>query len=242
MPKQDTTKGPTKFNPLSFGYTVVQWKALDAHERMLICKRAYRLRNSEKIIKAKAKHRAENKEKIAAADAAYREKNRATINAKARAVSHLRAPKTPEQRERKRETDRKAYYADLAKARARRRAWYHDNIDKARARKLAWHHKNKSVQQVRLSPDEIWMRIDKAVNRGLPRHVRDDVIGMMALAVLEGKLMVDKIESGARSFVTAYNRDNRVFDDLSLDAPIGGGDGSFTLLDVLTGKGSEDDV
>jgi len=221
-----------KFNPLSYGYNETQWRELDARSRFLICRKAYRLRNSEKILKDKAAHRAANKEKIKAADALFRAKNREKRRAQDREYEKKRPPRTEAQKVRKRETDRIGYYADLERSRKRSRDYYAANAAKLAPRYHERWLRIKSTTKAFLDPEAIWMRIDKAVNRSLPAHIREDVVSAMVLAALEGKLHVDKIESAARSFVTEYNRNNRVYEDVSLDAPIPGMEG-ITYLDKL---------
>lgn len=72
--------------------------------------------------------------------------------------------------------------------------------------------------------------------RHLPRDHRDDVIGEMALAVYEGRLLEADIPRRVREFVNAgYRREHDRFGPLSLDMPIFE-DGTTTLGDrIATG-------
>lgn len=227
-----------KFNPLSFGYTEAQWKALTPRERTNIGKKAYRLRNSERLRLKAAKYNAENRERVNAARRQYHKDHAEAERARDkayRAAGRRNKPKTDEQKAKSAAHNRRYYHADIETARAKNREKYHRYAEKILAQQKVRLHKKKSVAVMRLKPDEIWHRLERAINRALPQHIRDDVIGTMALAVLEGRLLVEKIESAARAFVTAYNRDNRVYEDLSLDAPIPGMDG-MTYMDRLAAE------
>ncbi len=110
-----------------------------------------------------------------------------------RAADRLRwANRTPEQIERRREFERLRRSRDASK------------------------------RNLRVSPAEVFAQISKAVPFGLPRHQRDDLIGSMCLAVLEGKLLIKNIRAEVAKFVAAYNREYDGFKTLSLDAELPG--------------------
>lgn len=71
-----------------------------------------------------------------------------------------------------------------------------------------------------------------AVPSGLPRHVRDDVIGSLVLAALEGTIAASEMGQKTAGFVRAFYRDLDQFTTLSLDAPIPGM--TVTYLDRLS--------
>jgi hypothetical protein len=72
-----------------------------------------------------------------------------------------------------------------------------------------------------------------AVPSSLPRQVRVDVIGSMALDLAEGKLQPDDMRRRVREYITAHFRMFSKFGPRSLDAPLSA-DGSATLLDMLS--------
>jgi len=51
-----------------------------------------------------------------------------------------------------------------------------------------------------LTQNEIYAAINQAVPLGLPSHVRDDVVGEMVLAVLEGELDIGEVAAKAREY------------------------------------------
>lgn len=61
-----------------------------------------------------------------------------------------------------------------------------------------------------------------AVPTSLPRHVRDDVISSIVLAVLEGEFTQADIAKNAKRFVSAHYRDSEFHSLQSLDAIIPG--------------------
>jgi len=104
---------------------------------------------------------------------------------------------------------RLAAMTDLQKAQYRAKAKLH----KARRRSKATMH---------AKPDTIMGAISKAVPQTLPQHVRDDLIGNLCLAVLEGKLLIENIKAEAGKYLKAFNRESETFKTLSLDAEISG--------------------
>ena len=80
---------------------------------------------------------------------------------------------------------------------------------------------------------DIFMLIRSAVPANLPVQIRDDVIGAMALQLVEGKLRPTDIRRRVREYVTAQYRQFSKFGPLSLDARLFE-DGNATLLDRLS--------
>ena len=123
-----------------------------------------------------------------------------------------------------------------AKRAAQNKAAYERHYWRFHEKQVAKHRRRwaatKSRRQITLSPDAVFRMIDKAVSRSLPRHVRDDVISAMCLAVLEGQLFVEHIEKEAQQFLRAHNRMFDHFKTVSLDAPVRGSE-DMTLLDTL---------
>jgi hypothetical protein len=77
------------------------------------------------------------------------------------------------------------------------------------------------------------MLIRDAVSTNLPEQIRDDVIGVMALELVEGKLRPADIRRRVREYVTAQYRQFSKFGPLSLDARLYE-DGATTLGDTIT--------
>jgi hypothetical protein len=77
------------------------------------------------------------------------------------------------------------------------------------------------------------MLIRSAVPANLPAQIRDDVIGAMALEIVEGKLRSTDIRRRVREYVTAQFRQFSRFGPVSLDARLYD-DGSTTLADTIT--------
>jgi hypothetical protein len=80
---------------------------------------------------------------------------------------------------------------------------------------------------------DIFLLIRSAVPTTLPVQVRDDVIGAMALAVVEGKLRPSDIRRCVREYVTLQFRQFSKWGPASLDARLSE-DGHATLLDRLS--------
>lgn len=144
--------------------------------------------------------------------------------------------------------DAKKYWKDVEKSRQQQREKYRRNPDRHRqvvresyyrhhAKHLERHRRRwaaaKSKRAIALSPDAVFVAIDKAVSKALPRFVRDDVISAMCLAVLEGQLFIENIQKEAKSFLASHNRMFDHFKTRSLDAPVAGADG-LRLIDTLS--------
>jgi hypothetical protein len=71
------------------------------------------------------------------------------------------------------------------------------------------------------------------VPASLPRPIREDVIGSMALDLAEGKLQPEDIQRRVHEYVTAQFRLFSKFGPQSLDAPLSA-EGPATLLDMLS--------
>lgn len=80
---------------------------------------------------------------------------------------------------------------------------------------------------------DIFMLIRAAVPDYLPVQIRDDVIGAMALEIVEGKLRPADIQRRVRDYVTAQYREFSKYGRVSLDARLFE-DGNATLLDRLS--------
>jgi hypothetical protein len=80
---------------------------------------------------------------------------------------------------------------------------------------------------------DIFALIRSAVPMTLPAQIRDDVIGAMALELVEGKLKTADIRRRVREYVTAQYRQFSKYGPISLDARLSE-DGNATLLDRLS--------
>ena len=80
---------------------------------------------------------------------------------------------------------------------------------------------------------DIFMLIRSAVPTTLPRQIRDDVIGAMALEVVEGKLKTGDIRRRVREYVSTQFGQFSKYRRVSLDARLFE-DGNATLLDRLS--------
>jgi hypothetical protein len=80
---------------------------------------------------------------------------------------------------------------------------------------------------------DIFQMIRSAVPTTLPAQIRDDVIGAMALEVVEGKLRPTDIRRRVREYVTQQFRQFSKWGPASLDARLSE-DGNTTLLDRLS--------
>jgi len=90
--------------------------------------------------------------------------------------------------------------------------------------------------------EDIFALIRAAVPNTLPAQTRDEVIGAMALAVVEGKLRPAEVKRHVGEYITAQFRQFSKYGAVSLDARLYD-DGSATLLDRLStevGTGSWD--
>lgn len=63
-----------------------------------------------------------------------------------------------------------------------------------------------------LNQNEVFAAARNAVPRGLPSWKREDIISDIVLAVLEGRLSIDRIATSAKDFIKDHNR---MFDHLS---------------------------
>lgn len=80
---------------------------------------------------------------------------------------------------------------------------------------------------------DIFMLIRSEVPASLPAQIRDDVIGTMALEIVEGKLRTADIRRRVREYITGQFRQFSKYTQVSLDARLYD-DGSATLLDRLS--------
>lgn len=94
--------------------------------------------------------------------------------------------------------------------------------------------RRQSIKAMMESPDKIYSLILSALPSGLPRHVRDDVVGSLCLAIMERKVLVKNIKAEVGKFLKAYNREYDTFKTLSLDELIPGT--KTTRLDALAAE------
>jgi hypothetical protein len=80
---------------------------------------------------------------------------------------------------------------------------------------------------------DIFMLIRSAVPPTLPAQIRDDVIGAMALEIVEGKLRPTDIRRRVREYIALQFRQFSKYSRVSLDARLYD-EGNATLLDRLS--------
>lgn len=117
----------------------------------------------------------------------------------------------------------------------RQRSYYYRNHERVlEAARKKWA-KLSSLNKVHSSPDEVYRAIIKAVPAGLPKHVKDDVVGAMLLAVLERKLLVRDVKKQAAEFLRSHNREYDHFKTRSLDVKVFDDSGE-TFVDRLSSQ------
>lgn len=134
----------------------------------------------------------------------------------------------------------------VARWRQKNVAWLKAWLDKTRVKRNARRRASRAIIRNKLvvreafvkgpttlSQNAIYAKVSSVVSRGLPDYMRDDVIGEMLLAVLEGSLLMGRIDAECARFVRAYNRMFDQFGTISLDAEIPGTDG-LTYADRLS--------
>jgi hypothetical protein len=200
--------------------------------------RIWRQRNPEKVREQKARYRAtqrakatrdkwrmENAERTRAQAKAWRDKNLEKVNS-ARRSHYASFPEIHRAR------FRKHYYADHEKTLERQRRDYREHRERYRERDRKKAERRQSITTFNRSPEQVFKNISAIVPAGLSRHDRDDLIGALCLAVLEGKLLVGNIKPEVARYLAAHNREYDHFKTLSLDETLPGGKGSW--VDTLT--------
>lgn len=121
----------------------------------------------------------------------------------------------------------------MERAHEKRRRERMKSTEHGRQKILARYARRASQRRARAKPLDLLTAANSALNPRLPKHVRDDVIGSMMIDVFEGRLLVKDIAARSTEFVRRYNREHDGLKVLSLDAPVAGGDGSTTYVDLL---------
>lgn len=85
-----------------------------------------------------------------------------------------------------------------------------------------------------LNSNDLYAAVNAAVSVGLPRHIRDDVISSMVLAVLEGEIAIDDAKGKAREFTARYHRAADTYRLKSYDNNIG--DTDLKLIDTFSNE------
>lgn len=128
------------------------------------------------------------------------------------------------------------------KVRAAHERWKLKNPDKMREARQRWNQKVAAKRRARnvapihadlLRQNAIWAAANAAVPRSLPPDVRDDVLSMVCLAVIEGEIDIADVPRVCGTYVSQHYRQFSKFDTVSLDAPIWHDSGK-SLLDMLT--------
>jgi hypothetical protein len=129
-----------------------------------------------------------------------------------------------------------AAYDVLGQWRGRALLYFHPKLHK-QIKKLA-HSKPRLVCRpaIIISPanaSQLIESINAAVPRTLPQDMRDDIIGEMTLAVIEGRLKIQDVARRMTEFVRAsFKTDHNKWGALSLDQPMFE-DGTVTLGDTV---------
>ncbi len=182
-----------------YGYSPDEWARLDGKEK----DRAYRRASYAKAAAADPE-RCRRKKRL------YYAKNRERIRAREN-------EKRRNNVEKYKAGERMRYYRNHESRLASWKAWYYRNQQQALQRAKSNQEKKTSLAQMKRSPEAIWQRINAAVPASLARQVRDELIGNMCLAVLEGELLVKNIKAEVAKFMANYNREYDGFKTLSLD-------------------------
>jgi len=115
---------------------------------------------------------------------------------------------------------------------ARNRAYKRANREAMNAYNREYHKRKGSKQQLEQNPELVFQSVALAIPRALPKHVRDDLAGMIYLDILEKRASLDNLDGLVAAAMTRLNRTMETFRTRSLDAPIAGTDG-LTMLDVI---------
>jgi len=236
--------GHPNFDPLAkFGVSMEAWLALTQEERNFHHKRL-RPKEQPKGKKFDPARYGLSSEEWNSLTKTERERYRTRIKYR------LAFQKCPEQVRAKQREKRKRYlqriraydlaryWANPEKRRKTARESYRRHHEKQLQRYRDRRAKQKSISIVRHNPNEVYHLVVAAIPGKLPRFARDDIAGMICLAVLEGKVLVKDIEKEVASFMRSYNREYDTFKTVSLDTPIPGMDG-MTYLDKLA-AGADD--
>lgn len=168
----------------------------------------------EKTREQKRKWRAKNRERVNELNRQWRKRNREAYRAHQREYVRQWRAENPE-RSRKHVADHHAKHRD------------------ERNRKL------RVYRRLRLSPNreqygkDLFETITTAMPKGLPAHIRDDVVGTVALQVIDQKEDISKIKALVKAALSATWGQSDWFKHISIDAPL---TDDFTLLDTLTSE------
>lgn len=123
-------------------------------------------------------------------------------------------------RDRVRQLKKDYYQRNREQAIKRIAEWRRQNRDIYLAKKNEWQRRYRAalkatiqsaanpdeVRMAALERNEIFAAAARAVPRGMPSWKRDDIIGDIVLAVLEGTIAADEIATRAKEFIRAFNR------------------------------------
>lgn len=120
----------------------------------------------------------------------------------------------------------------IQKRRANNIAWKIANREKVLAYKRKHERKVRARKALMLNTDRILETILRAIPRAWPKHVRDDIAGMIFLDILEKRSSLENVDQLVKSASTKFHRTMETWKTRSLDAPIAGTD--RPLLDLIT--------
>ncbi|RWO39125.1 MAG: hypothetical protein EOS12_28650 [Mesorhizobium sp.] len=119
-----------------------------------------------------------------------------------------------------RERQAELYY----RYRERIRNWRAANRSRVNANKRAYAKRRKAHLAISQEPEKIFALITKAIPRGWPKPMRDDIAGMICVDILENRATLDHIDQLVKAAATRFNRTMETWKTKSLDAPIGSTD------------------
>jgi len=87
---------------------------------------------------------------------------------------------------------------------------------------------------LQLRQNDLYATVNRAVSLGLPKHIRDDVISSMVLAVLEGEYTIEEIGRRSREFTSRYHKTMDTYKLKSYDSTIG--DTDLKMIDTFSNE------
>ena len=97
--------------------------------------------------------------------------------------------------------------------------------DRAREADRQYKLRQKAKKAISLDPDKIYRQIVKAIPSAYPKHIRDDIAGMVCLQVLEGKASLDNVARLVKEATTKFHRVMETWKTKSIESAIPGTDG-----------------
>ncbi|MER9912261.1 hypothetical protein NKJ71_16685 [Mesorhizobium sp. M0050] len=109
--------------------------------------------------------------------------------------------------------------------------WKAANRDRQNAYNRAYRKRAKAREAMNIHPNEVYAIIVKAIPRAWPKHMQDDIAGMICLDILENRATLDRVDHLVKAASTRFHRTMETWKTKSLDAPMGGTD--LRRIDLL---------